>query len=124
MGNWEEIVNLYQKWIDAKAAEKFAQDVRRELEDEIMGSHPDESGFKVTITERMNKKINADLLQELATEAGLTEHLSSLFRWKPEINAKDWKAADKSITDPLLDAITSTPGRASFKIEKIVEEDK
>jgi len=116
--------NLYQKWIDAKAAEKFAQDVRRELEDEILEKDPDTTGFKVVITTRVNKKINADLLQELATEAGLTEHLSSLFRWKPEINSKDWKAADKSITDPLLDAITSTPGRASFKIEKIVEEDK
>lgn len=113
--------NLYQKWIDAKAAEKFAQDVRRELEDQIMETHPEETGYKVTITERMNKKINADLLQELATEAGLTEHLSSLFRWKPEINSKDWKAASKEITDPLLDAITTTPGRASFKIEKIID---
>jgi len=111
--------NLYQKWIDAKAAEKLLTDLRREIEDQILSEDPDTAGYSVVITTRVNKKINADLLQELATEAGLTEHLSSLFRWKPEINSKDWKAADKSITDPLLDAITSTPGRASFKIERL-----
>jgi hypothetical protein len=52
----------------------------------------------------------------LAAEAGLSDHLGSLFRWKPEINATAWKQADNSITNPLLGAITSTPGRTSFSI--------
>lgn len=114
--------NLYDKWIEAKAAETFAKEARQEIEDQIQRDNPDQIGFKVKITPRVNQKINADLLQELATENGLTEHLSTLFRWKPEINSKDWKAADKKITDPLLDAITSTPGRASFKVERIPDE--
>jgi hypothetical protein len=115
---------LYEKWIEAKAAESFLKSTRQEIEDEILEKDPDTDGYKVVITKRVNQKINNDLLQELATENGLTEHLSSLFRWKPEVNAKDWKAADKKITDPLLGAITSTPGRASFKIEKIGENTK
>ena len=48
-------------------------------------------------------KVNSDKLQELAAEHGLTDHLPSLFRWKPEINMTVWKAADASITTPLLD---------------------
>jgi len=116
--------NLYEKWIEAKVAEDFAKEVRRELEDKIILERPDETGFSVKITERINRKVNSDLLQEIAAENGLTDHLSSLFRWKAEVNSKDWKAADKKITDPLSDAITSTPGRASFKVERIIEGEK
>ena len=73
-------------------------------------------GFVVKVTGRINRKIDGDLLQEIAKEAGTEEHLSSLFRWKPEINLKNWKAADKRITTPLAAAITSTPGKLSVKI--------
>ena len=66
----------------------------------------------------MNRKVDSDKLQELAAENGLTEHLSTLFRWKPDIDAKAWKAADESITRPLMGAITTTPSRASFVIIK------
>ena len=49
-------------------------------------------------------------MQELAAEFGLTEHLASLFRWKPEINMAVWKATDEAITKPLAAAITAKPG--------------
>jgi hypothetical protein len=75
-------------------------------------------GFTVKIEGRINQKIDADKLQVLAAEAGLSEHLSSLFRWKPEINAKAWGAAAEVVTKPLLGAITSTPGRPTFTITK------
>jgi hypothetical protein len=78
----------------------------------------DADTFKVKIEGRINRKINADKLQELAAENGLSDHLASLFRWKPEINAFAWKAAKPEITTPLLDAITATPGRPSFTITK------
>jgi len=109
-----------EKWLIAKEMERAAQELRRAIEDE-MGPDYTEYGYKITVTERMNRKIDADLLQEIAAENGLTDHLSALFRWKPEINAKDWKAAAPEITAVLEEAITSTPGRASFKIEKIEE---
>ena len=122
-------MNLYQQWLDAKAAEKAAMDERRSIEDKLVLSlgipktldgtqNVEVEGFKVKIVGRLDRKVNSDKLQDLAAEYGLTEHLSSLFRWKPEINASAWKSADPRITEPLLDAITSTNGRPSFTITK------
>ena len=74
-------------------------------------------GFKIKLVGRLNHRIDSDKLQDIAAENGLTDHLSSLFRWKPEINVRSWKAADESITTALLEAITTTPGRPSFSIE-------
>lgn len=122
-------VSIYQQWLDAKAAETAATKTRRDLEDAMVKTFGvaetlegtlnfDADTYKVKIEGRINRKINADKLQELAAENGLSDHLASLFRWKPEINAFAWKAAKPEITTPLLDAITATPGRPSFTITK------
>jgi hypothetical protein len=121
--------SIYQQWLDAKAAETAATKTRRDLEDAMVKTFGvaetlegtlnfDADTYKVKIEGRINRKINADKLQELAAENGLSDHLASLFRWKPEINAFAWKAAKPEITTPLLDAITATPGRPSFTITK------
>jgi hypothetical protein len=121
--------NLYQKWIDAKEAEKAAMDLRRALEDELVAElgiektldgtqNIEAEGYKVKVVGRLDRKVNAEKLQDLAAEHGLTQHLSSLFRWKPEVNASAWKSADPLITAPLQDAITTTNGRPSFTITK------
>jgi hypothetical protein len=120
-------VSIYQQWLNAKAIETAAIKTRRDLEDAMIKSlgiaenldgtvNVDADTYKIKIEGRINRKVNADKLQELAAENGLTEHLASLFRWKPEINAAAWKAAKPEITSPLLDAITATPGRPSFTI--------
>ncbi len=120
-------MSLYQDWINAKSAEAAAIKQRRAIEDLMIKAFdiPEDldgaknievETFKIKIEGRINRRVNADKLQELAAEHGLSDHLSSLFRWKPEIAMTAWKAADKSITDPLLDAITATPGRPSFTI--------
>lgn len=122
-------MTLYQRWLDAKKLEAAAVAERRELEDQMVamfavpndldGTMKTEAeGYFIKIEGRINKKIDSDKLQMLAAEAGLSEHLSSLFRWKPEINAKAWKAASDAVTVPLLDAITSTAGRPTFTITK------
>ena len=122
-------MTLYQEWLDAKARETVAVADRRNLEDQmIVAFHVPKNldttikqeldGYVIKMEGRINKKIDADKLQMLAAEAGLSEHLTSLFRWKPEIIAKAWGAADEAITKPLLDAITSTPGRPTFTITK------
>jgi hypothetical protein len=122
-------MTLYQRWLDAKKLETAAVKDRRELEDlmvkefsipkDLDGTTNKEiDGYKVKIEGRINSKIDADKLQMLAAEAGISEHLSSLFRWKPEINAKVWNAAAEVVTGPLLGAITSTPGRPTFTITK------
>ena len=122
-------VSLYQQWLNAKQIEAAAIKTRRDIEDQLVKQFDipenlegtknlEADSFKIKIEGRINRKVNADKLQELAAEHGLTEHLSSLFRWKPEIAMTAWKAADASITTPLLDAITATPGRPSFTITK------
>ena len=123
------MTTLYQRWLDAKKLETAAVKDRRELEDQMVETFaiPKDldgtvkhaiDGYVIKTEGRINKKIDSDKLQMLAAEAGLSEHLSSLFRWKPEINVKAWDAAADAVTKPLLDAITSTPGRPTFTITK------
>jgi len=122
-------MSLYQQWLDAKKLEASAVVLRRDIEDQMVASlsvakdldgtvKKELDGYVIKIEGRINKKIDAEKLQLLAAEAGLSEHLSSLFRWKPEINAKAWGSAADAVTLPLLGAITSTPGRPTFTITK------
>jgi len=117
------IDELTAAWREAKEAERDAQERRRDIEDQItamLAIPADLDGTStygvLKVTGRIDRKVDADLLQELARDAGLTDHLSALFRWKPEINKKAWDAAADSITRPLAGAITSKPGRPSFAI--------
>jgi hypothetical protein len=121
-------MNIFEAWMAAKEAEREAVEERRTLEDELVrqlriddkeGSKTiKEDGFIIKVTNRYNRRIDADLLQDIAAEHGLSDHLGSLFRWKPDIDSRAWKAADESITNPLAQAITTTPGRPSFNITK------
>jgi hypothetical protein len=125
-----DINELSEYWLELKEAEKQATDKRREVEDKInsllgLPENLDgtqnfdlESGYKIKVVGRMTRKVDSDKLQELAAEHGLTDHLSSLFRWTPEINAAVWKATSEYITEPLLGAITTKPARPSFTIIK------
>ena len=121
------LAQLSAKWLEAKAREAQATKDRRDIEDQmkVLMEMPETfegtktlkpGGYVVKYTGRINRKVNGDKLQELAIEHGLTDHLSSLFRWKPEINQTAWKATDAAITTPLLGAITSEAGRPSFAI--------
>lgn len=125
-----DVTTLSQEWLDLKEAEKEATEKRRKVEDKLLSllgiaetldgteNFELESGYKVKVIGRMVRKVDSDKLQELAAEHGLTEHLSSLFRWSADINAAVWKASAESITNPLLDAITTKAGRPSFTITK------
>lgn len=123
----DDLNELAAMWLAAKEAERQAVDDRRRIEDRIKSLvgvaenlegtetvEPDQ--FTIKIVGRIDRKVDSDKLQELAAEYGLTDHLSYLFRWKPEINMAAWKAADPSITKPLSAAITAKPCRASFTI--------
>ena len=123
------IDDLSAAWMEAKESERVAVERRRAIEDHlalVMELSPDldgtvsikdkACGYVIKAVGRLNRKVDAEKLQELAAEAGLTDHLSTLFRWKPEIDMKAWKATDPSITSALADAITVTPGRPSFSI--------
>ncbi len=124
------IEELAQKWMEAKANEAAAIDERRQIEDALKAAlkvsdslegvdNHNLGEYKIKVTGRIDRKVDGDKLQELAAEAGLSEHLSSLFRWKPELSLTAWKAAAPNITGPLAGAITAKPGRPSFQISKV-----
>jgi len=120
---------LCEQWLNAKAKETEAVENRRRIEDELKAAMAladdaegtftrKDGGFVIKATARLTRKVDSEQLQALAAEHGLTEHLSSLFRWKPELSMKEWKAAAPEITGPLSGAITTTAGRPSFTIAK------
>jgi len=122
-----DLKKLSGEWLSHKTAEENSVAERRKIEDQIVKmlalpeafettETAEPQGFVVKISGRIDRKVDSDKLQELAAEHGLTEHLSRLFRWKPEISMTLWKAADESITKPLAGAITAKAGRPSFKI--------
>jgi hypothetical protein len=123
--------NLENDWIEAKEAERAAVERRRLIEDKILaqvGASNDEGtrtikvrgeqAYEIKLVTRFTRKVDSDLLQEIAAENNLTSYLPTLFRWKPELNAKAWDKASSEITKPLSGAITTTPGRPSFTITK------
>jgi len=121
------IDELIEQWSFYKDKENYATSKRREIEDKIIELEKItnlEEGVKtfgngnklIKVTTRITRKVDKDLLQELALEAGLEDHLSVLFRWSAEINAAAWSKTDESVTKPLLGAITSKSGRPSFSI--------
>ena len=124
-----DLNELSQLWLAAKQAEADATADHRKIEDRIKSlvgvaenlegtETVDKDQFTIKIVGRIDRKVDGDKVQELAAEFGLTEHLASLFRWKPEINMAVWKAADEAITKPLASAITAKPGRPSFTITR------
>ena len=121
----DALTGLAAEWLMAKNDERRAAERRRAVEDELAaamrvddGTTTAETpgGYTITATTRINRKIDSSLLQEVAAENGMSDALGRLFRWKPEINAAAWQAAPENITAALSQAVTETPGRASFKI--------
>ena len=122
-------MNLYEQWMEAKAAETEMTARRREIEDEMAkslqitedweGSYTmKDGGFKINVKRAFTRKVDGKKLSAIADEFGLQDYLPTLFRWKPEIDMKAWKDTETFITDKLAQAVTTTPGRVSFKIEE------
>lgn len=121
------IGTLSRRWLELKRHEEMAVEERRLVEDQMTSllnikesldgvETTEVEGVVIKITGRIDRKVNADLVQVIAAENGITEHLSSLFRWTPAINMTAWKKCAPEITNVLLGAITSKPGRPSYKI--------
>jgi hypothetical protein len=122
-------MELYEKWLEAKRIETEAVETRRQIEDEIVAAenisesfegtlNMNPNGYRVKIVGRITRKVDASMIQDLAHEHGLEQYLSTLIRWKPEVNLSVWKHADARVTAILSTAITAQPGRPSFQITK------
>jgi len=120
---------LLIEWRVAKQLEQEAVHRRRAIEDEIKAAIGfDEGredsvalpldGGRVTITARLDRKVDAQLARQLAAENHLEDWLDRIFRWKPELEVRAWKKAPKYVTQAFAPAITTKPGRATFALEK------
>ena len=122
-------MNLYEQWMEAKAAETEMTARRRAIEEEIAkslavpedweGSYTmKDGGFKINVKRAFTRKVDGKKLSAIADEFGLQDYLPTLFRWKPEINLKAWKDTEPSVIDKLAQAVTTTPGKIGIKIEE------
>ena len=118
---------LILQWQHHKLEETRHQAARRAIEDTLVAfyklpadldetSTHDAGSVKIKVVGRLDRKVDADKVQELAAEHGIEGHLSTLFRWKPEINMRAWNNADERIRKALEGAITTKPGRPSFQV--------
>ena len=119
--------DLIETWLEAKETERLAIERRRAAEDAMVSAlqiaadfdgteNANIDGYKVKVVARLDRKVDADLVQEIAAEHGLQDYLPTLFRWKPELTMAAWKAAPEAVREKLSAAITTKPGRPSFSI--------
>lgn len=109
---------------EAKEAEVAATARRRDLEDRLVAAIAggkasktvDVGQYKITYSPSVSRKVDTQLIQEIAAAHGTTDHLSTVLRWSAEVSKKQWDAADPAITGPLLAAITTKPQRASITV--------
>ena len=123
----EELRELCVGWIEAKRAETEAAIKLKEVEDKLIAllnvdlsvdgtTRVIDADVRINVTSRPSRTVDDTKLIVLAEEHDLKEHLSTLFRWKPEVNLTAWRGADNKITESLNDAITLTSTRPAFAI--------
>ena len=127
------IDDLFSRLVAAKERERKAVEERRDIEDAITRelnldtnvefSKTITRGFyKMKVETRINRKVDEKRLMEVAKANKIgNDILQQLFRWKPEQNMREWKAAPTVITNVLAQAVTTSAGRPSISI-KVEEE--
>ncbi len=110
----EEAAHARRVGFEAELAKAIA------LPDDWEGSKTKNIGeFKVELTRKMNYKIDTDKLIEQARVNNMLPLLDTCFRRKYEVAKKEWKAADEKVRVAFAPAITVTPGKASFTVERM-----
>lgn len=124
------IDKLCQDWLDAKMHERAVTTRRREIEDSLVEAlrindksegtkRIESSGYNIAVEFKVNRKVDGKKLIEVAASNGIgNDILQQIFRWKPEINMRDWKSADRSIILALSNAVTTSEARPSVTITK------
>lgn len=125
------MLELYSKWMELKRQENAAKAARIEVEaliaegipEDWEGSKTWEDGpYRIKATRKFNRTVDAEKAMEISNTYGMEEQLKTLFRWKPEINSREWKKADETVTKLFSDAVTTTPGKVGFDISEKIEE--
>ena len=124
---------LVAEWRHIKTIETSAIMTRHAIEDKIClhlnvlpaseASVCAEAGNdRVTVHPKINRKVDIVEMQRIAVEAGLQDHVSTLFRFSADINTRAWRDADAAITKIFAPAITAKPGRPTFEFKEISNE--
>jgi len=129
MKKLSDMQTLINNWCELKKLERESAKERRSIEStivEYLDINTDIAGttkketqtHKATIACRLDHKVNADLLHEIANEHQVSSGvLSQLFRWEPKLNIKAWDATHDDIKAIISPAITVKPSKPSFKID-------
>lgn len=118
-----EEARIKDERVQAEAALAYALGMPAEWE----GSKTNTIGaYKVTLKRAMNYRIDAARLEQIAgSSEAMADAVKRAFRYKPELDRKGWKALPDTVRGALSPAITMTPGKPSFTIMTINnEEDK
>lgn len=110
-------------WRIEKGKEQLHRARRLEIEQELLAllDKPEThegteelAGLKVGY--KMSQKVDAKELWEVAERANIPEtRIREIFRWKPEVDAREWKAATEQERGALSRAITIKPAKPSFR---------
>ena len=125
----DDLNELAKLWLNTKVQEKKLTEERRKIEDRIksLAGIPENldgteivspPGYEIKIAGRIDRKVDANKLQEIAEMNDMIDHLSMLFRSTPDVNVGLWKKTSTQITNVFAPAITVKAGRPSFKIEE------
>jgi hypothetical protein len=124
-----DIQSLAERWREAKAAEAAWSDARREVEDqlsELLAVDPqgegvlncDAGAYSIKVTTRLDRKIDADLVTEIAAEHGISDDvLRQLIRWKSELSVSNYKRASPELQQLFAPAVTTKAARPSYTIQ-------
>lgn len=120
-------------WSACKLAESEAVTQRRAIEDKMVkllelqetdeGTRTETTAlYTIKITNRHKRKVDANLIQEIAAEHGLGHLLPSVCRWTPELDMRVWNGLEDKTRAMLGQAITTAAGRPSFAITPTTKE--
>ena len=120
-----DLNTLVAQWVTEKSVEANARKCRVALEKQILDllevDQSQEGTTKVNellqVSVRHTRTVDAERIQALASQHGLSHHLATLCRFKVDRNKRAWDAASPEITDVLADAITTKPAKPVFKFK-------
>ena len=126
----DEVGYLINSIKKAKQEESEAKRERIALEERLCGlielkkigtTNVEAHGHTIKIVSRESHSIDAAMLEEIAAENNLQQHLATFFRWKPELNKRVWDNADEKQRLPFTLAITTKTGKPSVNITENIE---
>ena len=120
-------VQLYDEWMRLKDMERSVAEQRRGIEDELIAAHKidvtqegtetiNDDQYQIKFVRKLTRKVDAEVAKQIAIENGLDDQLARIFRWRADIDAKNWQATDPALTSPFLPAITTKPARPTVAV--------